>query len=147
MPTFVTFICKYLVRPGLFSLKQTQSSNNIRNQTLHPERPEQGQQWPSPSSYTSFNPISPAFIVQELCESRDGRPGLSVLTSLLVSMYVKLYRTMLRHWSQLVPNMSTDIWKQHYMPYLTSIHQSSSDDAALQTSLELTKKLKFRLSQ
>ena len=48
-------------------------------------------------------------IVQELCESRGGRPGLSVLTSLLVSVDVKLYRTMLRHWSQLVPNMSTDI--------------------------------------
>ena len=47
--------------------------------------------------------------VQELCESRGGRPGLSVLTSLLVSVDVKLYRTMLRHWSQLVPNMSTDI--------------------------------------
>ena len=30
-------------------------------------------------------------IVQELCESRGGRPGLSVLTSLLVSMDVKLY--------------------------------------------------------
>ena len=30
-------------------------------------------------------------IVQELCESRDGRPGLSVLTSLLVSVDVKLY--------------------------------------------------------
>ena len=42
--------------------------------------------------------------VQELCESRGGRPGLSVLTSLLVSMDVKLYWTMLRHWSQLVPN-------------------------------------------
>ena len=48
-------------------------------------------------------------IVQELCESRGGRPGLSVLTSLLVSVDVKLYRTMLRHWSQLVPNMSTNI--------------------------------------
>ena len=48
--------------------------------------------------------------VQELCESRGGRPGLSVLTSLLVSVDVKLYWTMLRHWSQLVPNMSTDIW-------------------------------------
>ena len=32
-------------------------------------------------------------IVQELCESRGGRPGLSVLTSLLVSVDVKLYRT------------------------------------------------------
>ena len=49
-------------------------------------------------------------IVQELCESRGGRPGLSVLTSLLVSVDVKIYWTMLRHWSQLVPNMSTDIW-------------------------------------
>ena len=49
------------------------------------------------------------FIVQELCESRGGRPGLSVLTSFLVSVDVKVYWTMLRHWSQLVPNMSTDI--------------------------------------
>ena len=30
-------------------------------------------------------------IVQELCESGGGRPGLSVLTSLLVSVDVKLY--------------------------------------------------------
>ena len=30
-------------------------------------------------------------IVQELCESRGGRPGLSVLTSLLVSVDLKLY--------------------------------------------------------
>ena len=30
-------------------------------------------------------------IVQELCESRGGRPGLSVLTSLLVSVDVKTY--------------------------------------------------------
>ena len=29
-------------------------------------------------------------IAQELCESRGGRPGLSVLTSLLVSVDVKL---------------------------------------------------------
>ena len=49
-------------------------------------------------------------IVQELCESRGGRPGLSVPTSLLVSVDVKNYCTVLRHWSQLVPNMSTDIW-------------------------------------
>ena len=32
-----------------------------------------------------------SFIVQELRESRGGRPGLSVLTSLLVSVDVKLY--------------------------------------------------------
>ena len=49
-------------------------------------------------------------IVQELCESRGGRPGLSVLTSLLVSVDVKNYWTVLRHSSQLVPNMSNDIW-------------------------------------
>ena len=30
-------------------------------------------------------------IVQELCESRGGRPGLSVLTSLMVSVDVKIY--------------------------------------------------------
>ena len=30
-------------------------------------------------------------IVEELCGSRGGRPGLSVLTSLLVSVDVKLY--------------------------------------------------------
>ena len=51
-----------------------------------------------------------SLIVQELCESRGGRPGLSVLTSLLVSVDVKIYCTVLRHWSQLVPNMSHDIW-------------------------------------
>ena len=47
--------------------------------------------------------------VQELCESRGGRPGLSVLTSLMVPVCVKRHRTMLTHWSQFVPNMSTDI--------------------------------------
>ena len=30
-------------------------------------------------------------VVQELCESRGGRPGLSVLTSLLASVDLKLY--------------------------------------------------------
>ena len=40
----------------------------------------------------------------EVCivHGRCGRPGLSVLTGLVVSVDVK-------HWSQLVPNMSTDI--------------------------------------
>ena len=47
--------------------------------------------------------------VEELCESRGGRPGLSVLTSLAVSVDVKQHWTMLRHWSQFVPNTSTDI--------------------------------------
>ena len=32
-----------------------------------------------------------SFVVQELCESRGGRPGLSVLTSLLVSVDVNNY--------------------------------------------------------
>ena len=31
------------------------------------------------------------WIVQELCESRGGRPELSVLTNLLVSVDVKIY--------------------------------------------------------
>ena len=35
--------------------------------------------------------VSSAGIAQELCESRGGRPGLSVLTSLLVSVDVKNY--------------------------------------------------------
>ena len=52
---------------------------------------------------------SSIFRVQELCESRGGRPGLSVLMSLTVSVDVKQHWTMLRHWSQFVPNMSTDI--------------------------------------
>ena len=43
-----------------------------------------------------FRPLIVSFglfvcIVQELCESRGGRPGLSVLTSLLVSVDVKNY--------------------------------------------------------
>ena len=37
------------------------------------------------------HPHPPHWIVQELCESRGGRPGLSVLTSLLASVDVKLY--------------------------------------------------------
>ena len=51
--------------------------------------------------------------VQELCESWCGRPGLSVLTSLMVCVDVKQYWTMLTLWSQLVPNMSNDIRRGH----------------------------------
>ena len=40
---------------------------------------------------TGFVPAPIFHIVQELCESRGGRPGLSVLTSLLVSVDVNLY--------------------------------------------------------
>ena len=35
--------------------------------------------------------VSVILIVQELCESQGGRPGLSILTSLLVSVDVKNY--------------------------------------------------------
>ena len=35
--------------------------------------------------------VQTGYVVQELCESRGGRPGLSVLTSLLVSVDVKIY--------------------------------------------------------
>ena len=38
-----------------------------------------------------FVEVSPHSIVQELCESRGGRPELSVLTSLLASVDVKIY--------------------------------------------------------
>ena len=41
--------------------------------------------------FISAQRSSDAGIVQELCESRGGRPGLSVLTSLLVSVDVKIY--------------------------------------------------------
>ena len=36
-------------------------------------------------------PLVEHHLVQELRESRGGRPGLSVLTSLLVSVDVKIY--------------------------------------------------------
>ena len=63
--------------------------------------------------------------VQELCESRRGRPGLSVLMSLTVSIDVKQHRTMLRYWSQFVPNVSTDIRGHealhHHHPFLEGV--------------------------
>ena len=39
------------------------------------------------------------FRVQELCESSGGRPGLSVLMTLMVSVVVKQHSAMLRYWS------------------------------------------------
>ena len=47
--------------------------------------------------------------VQELCESRGGRPEFPSLISLTVSVDVKQHWIMLRHWSQCVPNRSTDV--------------------------------------
>ena len=41
--------------------------------------------------FKRFVAIVADVIVQELCESRGGRPGLSVLTSLPVSVDVKNY--------------------------------------------------------
>ena len=51
-------------------------------------------------------------IVQELCESRGGRPGLSVLTSLLVSVDVKI-----RHWSylSLICQLTSEDIKHHFI--------------------------------
>ena len=46
---------------------------------------------PGSSQYKARIKQGPSHIVQELCESRGGRPGLSVLTSLLVSVDVKIY--------------------------------------------------------
>ena len=41
--------------------------------------------------YIAMDLESGISIVQELCESRGGRPELSVLTSLLASVDVKIY--------------------------------------------------------
>ena len=43
------------------------------------------------------------------CVKVEVAPGLSVLMSLTFSVDVKQHWTMLRHWSQFVPNVSTDI--------------------------------------
>ena len=55
------------------------------------------------------------YIVQELCESRGGRPGLSVVTRLLVSVDVKLYFGIGLSLSLIRQVTSEDI-KQHYLP-------------------------------
>ena len=47
--------------------------------------------WPQLSKVLKPVCLAGSVIVQELCESRGGRPGLSVLTSLLVSVDVKIY--------------------------------------------------------
>ena len=43
-----------------------------------------------PWTYIYMSMLMPC-LVMELCESRGGRPGLSVLTNLMVSVNVKLY--------------------------------------------------------
>ena len=56
-------------------------------------------------------------IVQELCESRGGRPGLSVLTSLLVSVDVKIYWTCfgIDHNLSLICQLTSEDIKQHFI--------------------------------
>ena len=78
---------------------------NEQTNTLKPARNNRVASTECAASYFIYG-----CIVQELRESRGGRPGLSVLTSLLAFVDVKNYSTVLWHWSQLVPNMSTDIW-------------------------------------
>ena len=65
--------------------------------------------FPSLHLYSHCRGMTSVRRVQELCESRGGHPGLSVLMSLTVSVDVKQYWTMLTHWSQLVPHVSADI--------------------------------------
>ena len=43
------------------------------------------------NSIKAIRTMKHSVIVQELCESRGGHPGLSVLTSLLASVDVKIY--------------------------------------------------------
>ena len=65
---------------------------------------------------------------QELCKSRGGRPGLPVLISPMVSLDIKQHWTMLRHWSQFFPSVSTDIWGHealhHHQDPIFSVHRS-----------------------
>ena len=63
--------------------------------------------------------------VQELCDSWGSHPGLSVLMNLTVSVDVKQHWTMLKHWSQFVPNMSTTIWGHET---LLHHHPAESDE-------------------
>ena len=64
--------------------------------------------------------------VQELCESRGGRPGLSALMSLTVSVDVKQHWTMLRHRSQFVSNMLPRTWSSIYIIIIIDFKESIS---------------------
>ena len=57
-----------------------------------------------------------AHIVQELCESRGGHPGLSVLTSLLVSVDVKIIEPCfgIGHNLSLICQLTSEDIKQHF---------------------------------
>ena len=53
--------------------------------------PELCYTWSKDQPFIARIALCTVFIVQELCENRGGRPELSVLTSLLVSVDVKNY--------------------------------------------------------
>ena len=64
--------------------------------------------------------------LQELCECRGGRPGLSVLMSLTVSVDVKQHWTVLRHWSHTLPLISQQTSEDMKLYFIISItHQGT----------------------
>ena len=72
---------------------------------FHAYGPRRGsRRWPKPSK--ALKVLRDGSFLTE-CARKSQAMGL--LKSLLVSVDVKIYCTVLRHWSQLVPNMSTDI--------------------------------------
>ena len=102
--------------------------NNFAWSTTHCPRavvppPSRSHLGTGPTAGINFAPNQASNVrVKELCESRGGRPGLSVLTSLMVSVDVQQHWTVLMHWSQLVTNMSTDIW-WHYATQQQQLHK------------------------
>ena len=88
---------------------RTKISVTYSNPHLACEQIQGTQDLPQVLPYWRMPPSGMSRIVQELCESQGGHLGLSVLTSLMVSVDIKQYWTRLTNWSQLVPNMSTDI--------------------------------------
>ena len=83
-------------------------------------------------------------IVQELCESRSGRPGLSVLTSLMVSVDVKQYCSGIGPRLSLVCQPTSEDIKQHQKkkkcPYSVGVDRRSfivSSSLLSQTSRQM----------
>ena len=66
--------------------------------------------------------VESVFRVQELCESRGGRSGAFRPNEPYGFRGRKAILTMLTHWSQLVPNMSTDIRGQHQKEWNPSFY-------------------------
>ena len=70
-----------------------------------------------PPNQKGKGPERKGHIVQELCESRGGRPGLSVLTSLLVSVDVKTFIEPcfgIGHNLSLICQLTSEDTKQHF---------------------------------